>query len=43
MVMIKDGADAVTFDISDKTVNHNDNIDIKLLPKGGSVLWITKD
>ncbi len=43
MVLIKDGADAVTFDISDGAVNHNDSIEIRLLPKGGAVMWITKD
>ena len=43
MVLIKDGADAVSFDISDIAVNDNDSIDIRLLPKGGTVMWITKE
>ena len=43
MVLIKDGADAAAFDISDSAVNNKDNIDLKMLSKGGAVLWITKD
>ena len=43
MVLIKDGDDAVTFNISNGAVNHNDSIEIRMLPKGGAVVWITKD
>ena len=43
MVVIKDGDNASSFDISEHAVNQNDSIEIKLLPKGGAVLWITKE
>jgi hypothetical protein len=43
MVVIKDGDNVSSVDISEQDANHNDNIDIKLLPKGGAALWITKD
>ena len=42
MVLIKDGADASTFDISDRAINQNDSTDIRFLPKGGASIWITK-
>jgi hypothetical protein len=42
MIVIKDGDNTSSFDISEQAANHNDSIEIKLLPKGGAVLWITK-
>ena len=42
MVLIKDGASTETFDISEGAVNNNDNIEIKMLAKGGAVVWFTK-
>jgi len=42
MVLIKDGDTAESFDISNAEVKLNDSVDIKLLPKGGAVVWITK-
>ena len=42
MVLIKDGSDAITFDISNQEIKNSDNIEIKMLPKGGAVMWITR-
>ncbi len=42
MAVIKDGDTASAFDISNRDVSNNDSIDIKMLPKGGAVVWITK-
>jgi hypothetical protein len=42
IVLIKDGDITSSFGISEKSVNHNDSIEIELLPKGGAVVWITK-
>ena len=43
MILIKDGSDTVTFDISDQEINNNDVVEIKMLSKGGAVVWITKE
>ncbi|MBN2590786.1 MAG: glycoside hydrolase family 97 protein [Sedimentisphaerales bacterium] len=43
MVLIKDGDNRSAFEISNRDVNNNNDIEIKLLPKGGAVIWITKD
>ncbi len=40
--VIKDGDTAESFDISSAEVELNDSINIKMLPKGGAVTWITK-